>query len=217
MPGLPLEDLCRLEFGGSLGGESWETGCWFFITGASVVTPVSVDNALTACDTEIGGLWTDFLKGWNASGLVLNRTKLSFYDNGVLSFSQQHAITVAAATGTAPQPGYTAQVVGLYTDLSRRYARGRMYFPKTGLAPSASTFQWASIATALGQLKTRLHNIETAIQANLPSATGANLRVVSRTGPGSQQVTQLKADSIPDTQHGRTRRFVATSKDAVSY
>lgn len=215
--GYPLEDLVKIEFGGTLAGETWETGCWFFITNAPLVTPPMLDTALSAVDTEIGGIWTDFLKGWNATGLVLNRTKASFYDNGALSVATEHAVTVAAATGTAPQPGYVSQVIGLYTSLSRRYARGRMYFPKTGVAPSATTFQWASISTVLGQLKTRLHNIETALQANLTGATAANLRVVSQTGPGSQQVTQLKADSIPDTQHGRTRRFAPVTKDLVSY
>jgi len=215
--GYPLEDLVKLEFGGALAGETWETGCWFFITSAPLVSPAMMDAALTACDTEIGGLWTDFLKGWNASGLTLSRTKLSFYDNGVLSVTAEHAITVAAATGTAPQPGYVSQCIGLYTALSRRYARGRMYLPRTGNAPTASTFQWTTIATALGQLKTRLHNIETALQTNLTGASAANLRVVSQTGPGSQQVTQLKADSIPDTQHGRTRRLLPLVKDSVSY
>lgn len=215
--GYPLEDLAKLEFGGSLGGETWETGCWFFITNAPLVSPAMVDAALTACDLEIAGLWTDFLKGWNASGLTLNRTKLSFYDNGALSVTAEHALTVAAASGTAPQPGYVSQCIGLYTDLARRSARGRMYLPRTGNAPSASTFQWTTIATALGQLKTRLHAIETAIQSNLTGATGANLRVVSQTGVPSRSVTQLKADSIPDTQHGRTRRMQPAVKDQVSY
>lgn len=215
--GYPLEDLVKLEFGGALAGETWETGCWFFITSAPAVTPTMLDTALTAVDTEVGGIWTDFLKGWNAPGLTLTRTKLSFYDNGALSVTAEHAIAVAAATGSAPQPGYVSQVVGLYTALSRRYARGRMYLPRTGLAPSGTTFQYSTIATALGQLKTRLHNIETALQTNLTGASAANLRVVSQTGPGSQQVTQLKADSIPDTQHGRTRRLVPLVKDSVSY
>lgn len=215
--GYPLEELCKVEFGGTLAGETWETGCWFFITASSLVTPTDISDALTAIDSEIGGIWTDFLKGWNASGLTLTRTKLSYYNNGVLSIALEHAVAVAAASGTAPQPGYVSQVVGLYTDLSRRYARGRMYLPKTGLAPSASTFQWPTIATAIGQLKTRLHNIETALQANLTNATGANLSVVSQTGPPSKRVTSLKADSVPDTQHGRTRRFVPAVRDSVSY
>lgn len=215
--GYPLEDLVRIEFGGSLGGESWESGCWFFIFSAPAVTNVMADAALTAVDTELGGLWTDFLKGWNASGLTLSRSKLSFYDNGALSVTAEHALTAAAATGTAPQPAYVSQCIGLYTGLSRRYARGRMYLPRTGNAPSASTFQWATVGTALGQLKTRLHNIETALQAQLTGSTGASLRVVSQTGPASQAVTQLKADSLPDTQHGRTRRMIPVVKDSVSY
>lgn len=215
--GYPLEDLVKVEFGGALAGETWETGAWFFITNAPAVSPTMLDTALTAVDTEIGGLWTDFIKGWNASGLTLNRTKLSFYDNGALSVTAEHAVTVAAASGTAPQPGYVTQCISLYTNLARRYARGRMYIPRTGNAPAAATFQWTTISTALGQLKTRLHNIETALQTNLTGATAANLRVVSQTGVGSQQVTQLKADSIPDTQHGRTRRMLALAKDSLSY
>jgi hypothetical protein len=216
MPGLPLGWIHRVEFGGALGAETWESGFWFASDAVGFFSPAQHETALTAIDTEIAGIWTDFLKGWNASGLSLTFSRLRTYNNGAPEAVSQHALTVAAASGTAPQPGFTAQCISLYTDVPSRRTRGRAYLPRTGNAPSASTFQWASIATALGQLKTHLHNMSTALDG-LPSTSGSRLAVVSRQGGDPVNVTRLRADSKPDTQHGRTSKMSPATLDVLAY
>jgi hypothetical protein len=217
MPGLPLEDLVHITFGGPLSTERWQTGAWFKLTGVGTPTPVDFTTPLNSINSATGLLWSTAIKAGCSSGTNLDFVKLTMYRNNVLYFVGQQSISAAAGSGTSPLPGYVAQVWTLKSNLPTRSGRGRMYVPKNGLAVSGTTYQWPTVSTALAALKTWANSCETAL-SGLPGTTpSAKLSVVGRSGPPSQPVTLLQADSIPDVQHGRTKRFSAVVVDQQSY
>jgi len=219
MPGLPLRDLFHVVIGGNVASEDWSAGCWFDAgtTGIGTPTPTDLNTMAASMATAAGVAWSAFLKAWNASGLTLTFCKAYFYRTNTLYGVGQASISASAATGTAPQPGYVSQVLTFLTSQPGRSGRGRMYLPKTGKAPSASTFQYATEGTALSAMKTYFQSCESAIEALPGASIVASLSVVSRTGSNPNAVTTLRMDSIPDTQHGRTKSLAPALLETLSY
>jgi hypothetical protein len=215
--GLPLGDLVRVQFGGNVASEDWATGCWLVPQAATSGSQANLALFVADCVTPLATFWTAALKPQNAPGLTLTYIKAWWYFNAVLQGVAQSTVAGGAATGTAPQPGYVSRVVGLYSNDPRRSGRGRMYLPRTSGAPSGTTFQYASDPTTLSQLKTMLQAFETSLASRFNASGGAPLSVVSRVTSPPPAVTTLKYDSIPDTQHGRTRKFLPVAIDTLAY
>jgi hypothetical protein len=197
--------------------ENWSFGVWFNCTGVGAPNPTDMNTLAASCLTAFGTFWTAALKGSNAAACVPNSCKAYFYDSGALVTSGLSTGTLAAGSGTGPNPGYVARVVTLLTDFSGRSYRGRIYLPWTGAAVSGSTLQWTSNASLLTNLKTMFQAFSTAILALPGPPTNANLAVVGATNATVANVHNLRMDTIPDTQHGRTRRLVAVATDSLVY
>lgn len=106
-------------------------------------------------------------------------------------------ISNGVGTGTAPHPKYVACCLTLRTDTASRRGRGRIYVPATGKGVvSNGWFQNSDVQSLV------------TATANL---MGASLgKVVSEADGVARDVVRVDADVIPDTQHGRTRRYRST-------
>lgn len=212
---LPNVDLMHIQVGGAVGGsERWSFGTWYELNGMTT-NPVQADmDALaTQVMTWMNTFWTT-LKAKNASGVTFDSVRVLVYRAGIIRGSAEKTQAGVAGTGTAPLPGYVARVITLKTDSAGRSYRGRMYIPYTGVGTSAGTLQWASDSGTLAAWKTFNGSIIGGVLP-LPGGPSALLRVVSKALGVATVVTAASWDSIPDSQHGRTRKFVAAAVDSV--
>lgn len=215
---LPQNHLLKVVFGGNVAGEDWSCGVWFRPPDTSAIPTVTLMNTfLGHCVTSIGGFWSGGLKAVNAAGTTLTFVKGYWYFNTVLQLTGVSAISASVGSGSNPLPSYVARVLSLYSDTPGRFARGRVYLPYTGLAVSSSTFQWATASTVESAFKTMTKQMESDAVTDFSLPGNAPLSVVSRTNAGPYTVTQLRMDSIPDTQHGRTRKLTPIVIDQLAY
>lgn len=150
---------------------------------------------------------------------------LSQYDvvTGVNAQYVQGTVVIASAyaqLGT-PEPGITtlrnavqtALVGSLRTDEAGRSARGRMYFPATGIEIAASgrieQSDALDYANGMGTLLAQ-------VCADHSDPT-AQIQVYSRTEDVIRPVTRLLVDGTPDTQRRRRDKLVSAYQTSTTY
>lgn len=212
-----MAQILRLSIiGGLPSGEEWSVNpCWEIDgTAGQPVPPTLAQTIAAACANVIPtGTLTEL---WNnvttLRGVRVEARSLA----GILE-SQAESIrtTPVAGTGTNPHPYQTSVVVSLRTPGVGPSARGRLFFPATGVTLSATTLRLSTSTrdSVLSGAKSYLTALETAIKASLPEA---NLTVWSRTTQNFHNVTQLQMGDVVDVQRRRRDQLIE-SYGAVAF
>jgi hypothetical protein len=119
-------------------------------------------------------------------------------------------------TSAVPVPFYVSMCASLLTNQPGRSGRGRMYLPLTGSGFNAGTGQ---MTLTLGTMASNVALFLTGLGPDdntFPGDPTSEADVVSITHGLSNKITTVRIDSIPDTQHGRTRRVTATATGSAS-
>lgn len=212
----PVGDYIKYVVGGAVASDSWTVSHSQQLGGLTGIPTPTVMNALAS--TVLGAFNTTY---WNPStnkgaslcntGTNLATLKAYLYRNGVLSAQGAAAIAPVAGTSGTALPNYVAMCVSLLSNMPGKSGRGRMYLPATGAAIAAATGQYSSTLTAiLTNLASYLDGIN-AVLSPLPGSPSGACAVVSNTHGLMNPVTSIRTDSLPDTQHGRTRKDIATA------
>lgn len=215
-PNPPAGDYVKYVIGGTIASDTWSIGICQSLTGLSGVPTPSQMNAaalvrLNGFNTAVWSLATSGLKLLNGAGVSLVNCKSYLYRGGVLSAQGTAAITPVPGTGSPGLPFYTAMCVSLLTDRPGRSGRGRLYLPATAAAVSATTGQFT---TNLSGLATAVAGVLTAYGPDdngYPGDPASVAAVVSNTHGLLTEIQSIRIDTLPDTQHGRTRHDTATS------
>lgn len=221
----PTGDLYRVNVGGAIAGENWSIDQWFTLTGltglptqaqldASAVGSANAFNSQAWAPTVSTGIST-----FNSTSTALSRATGSLYRAGSFAGSG-NGLATSPASGTKASglhPGYCAIVITTRTATAGRSGRGRVYVP-AGANVLASNLQWASadLVSLLAFYKAYLTTMALA-NTNLPGNPTSTPVVVSQRHALASPILSLKADSIPDTQHGRTRRVTATFAPTLNF
>jgi hypothetical protein len=167
---------------------------------------------LTSFNTAVWSASTAGQKTVNASGVSLSTMKTYLYRSGVLTRQGQASITAVVGTGTAILPFYSSMCCSLLTETAGRSGRGRVFLPFTAGALLAATGQMnvGSLSSYAGNVATWLSGINID-DSTFPGTPTVRVQVLSKTTATSHDVTSTRIDSLPDTQHGRTRKDLATA------
>jgi hypothetical protein len=213
----PSGDIIKYVMGGAVGSDDWSVGIWQTVSGLSSNPTTTQMNAdvlatLTSFNTGLWSAATAGQKTVNASGTLLSTGKSYLYRAGSLTRQGTASITAVAGTSATILPFFTAMCCSLLTDTAGRSGRGRIYLPLTAGALLASTGQMnigslTSYATNVAAWLTGLNVTNT----NFPGTPTMQCVVFSKTLGQTFPITTVRIDSIPDTQHGRTRKDIATS------
>jgi hypothetical protein len=157
-------------------------------------------------------VWTPGSAPWaarNAPGVTLQKSTAGFYRGGASIGSGNAVMTPQAGSGSFAVPFYTALVVTTRTAAAGRSGRGRMYLPFTSANLNNNTGQVTSTTQQdlLDNLKDLVVAMRT-LSGVLPGVDGYTPVVVSLKHSTFNQITTLTCDSVPDTQHGRTRKDI---------
>ncbi len=206
----------RLALGGKLpGSEKWRTVQWWrFSAGA----PTHAEFASSA-----GDVWTAFFnRMWdavagtkwrakNVTGSDLSTYQAWLYVDGALADEVTVNPTTSAGTVAAgASPGYTAACFTLATARFGRSFRGRSYLPHTTPALNA-TLQLDVDSTCCDNFGGYLK--KTGVSLGGPVTVPV---VMSQTLGQAEDITQVRLDTIPDTQHRRDRQLAATNRFSFS-
>jgi hypothetical protein len=210
-------DVVKYVVGGAIGSDQWSIGAYQRLNGlSSNPTPTQMNTAalarLNGFNTIVWSAATAGLKSVNATGVALSIIKSYLYRGGVLTAQGNAAITAVPGTGSANLPFFTALCCSLLTNTPGRSGRGRLYLPFTAGALTATGGQ-----TNIGSLSQYAGNVASWLSGlggndNLyPGDPTSAAVVLSNTKSAVYDVVTTRIDSIPDTQHGRTRKDVAAS------
>lgn len=199
-----MAQILRVSIFGTMpGGEAWSVNpCWEI--NGSGGDPVSPAQALTIATAiaaitpavQVNAMW--------APNTVLTGARVEARSlTGVLE-SQAEALRTTPLNGsaTASHPYQSALCLSLLTPGVGPSARGRLYWPATGVVLGLTDYR-VPLATRDGiltALKAYLLNIENAIKATLPNA---NLTVWSRKTANFHDVNQLRLGNVMDVQRRR--------------
>lgn len=187
------------------GGEVWSVNPVWQIGGVSTAEDVTPEMCLamaTAIDalTIPAGLLAILNQFSNFNG---TRVEARRWD-GTLSAQAEHVRTPVYGTGTTSTLPYQSSLVAsLRTAGFGGSARGRLYWPATGVPLTAATFRVSSsnVTSALAGVKTYLTSVTTALDASLVNSPV--LSVWSRTNNSTQPVNSIQMGDVIDTQRRR--------------
>lgn len=209
-------DVVKYVIGGACGSDTWSVGFYQQLTGLSgVPTPTQMNAAalfrLNGFNTIVWNPASNALKVPNASGVLLSTCRSYLYQGGVLTAQGAGAISSVAGTAGSPTPFYVALCCSLLTNTPGRSGRGRVYLPLTGSGFSGTTGQITNaFAPWVANLATMLSGFGPD-DTQFPGDPASHAVILSNKTAAVHPITSVRADSIPDTQHGRTRRITATS------
>jgi hypothetical protein len=216
----PTENkYARLSFGGQdASGEVWSTG--IDMIGADALVNPSIAQATDFAQDALSifntTLWnpTNGLKSFNTSVVTLDRARVAFYDNGaVVQVAEVGQTAVPGTTSTGVMPGYVSLCITQHTTAATRNFRGRRYLPITAASLPSSNLQFtaANVTTLVTAYRDTLAALNLAALGPYAGLDWA-CSVISLTAAASRPITQVSADTIPDTQHRRNRSVSAVAK-----
>jgi hypothetical protein len=220
---IPTGDILRVQIGGAVPSDTWSCSFWFALTGLGATpTPSQMNSAANAL---LGGfktsVWLAGTSPWSgqcSTGTSLTTGKSYLYRSSLLVASGSASVTGAPGAAGTSGPNYVARCITTLTNQPGRSRRGRFYLPQTAGSVTASTGLFASISTALGNMAGLLGSASGAQSSGyfFGGSETASYVVVSSTHGYTTHITSLRADNVPDTQHGRENKLVATVTDAVT-
>jgi hypothetical protein len=198
--GIPANVAKHVISGTMPTGEIFQTAFW--IGGAAAPSISDASEQSFAANTQMQAVFTA-MKAIMGSGTVITALDGYGYTGGGGATSHGHAPLNIPGTSATPHPNQCALVVTLRTAVSSRNARGRMYFPATGIQMPAGG----------GPAATGSQNaLVDAVAALATWAGGTNpMVVVSQTLTATHPVTSVSADNIVDTQRRRRNKLIGTT------
>jgi hypothetical protein len=202
---------CRVSIlGAAPGGEVWSINP---VIDPTFEFPGSVDQtALDAAANAIAALNPGSqLLNFMSSSLSITGARVEVRDDStddLIAISTQIRPTALAGTGTPLRGASTALVISLRTNTPGGSGRGRLYWPGVGASVDAGLrFQNSNTLTALNDMATYLHAMESALATAFPTI-GFDLAVRSRTTHTTPHVNKLQVGNVPDTQRRRRDKMV---------
>lgn len=214
MPGY-LTPVIRLIPNGHINTtQTWSTGLSMALNlSSSDLTQAQLDGVLSDCLTSFATWWTA-IKPFCSGLTQYDGLRAYYYPFGATkaSLSSVTLITPVVGTGTLALPSFVSCVATLRTATPGRRGRGRNYLPTNALqATNAHQFTQANITTIANAHAALL----TALNALNLTARGIgshNQVVNSSSNIGTNfPITRVTVDSLPDTQHRREDKFLASS------
>jgi hypothetical protein len=191
--------------------DRWSVGYWVrYDSSVSLPTPTQANTYAANIGANFASVVWSVYKAQNDPATTLDVCSVRFYSSGVLMVNGTATITSVPGTGSGAHPCYVACCVSMLSAFPGRSKRGRMYLPATAYAVTGTTGQWTTAGTAtttVANLASHLTN-----SAHTPgwgSPAAFSPVVLSKTLGSTSDIVSLRIDSLPDTQHGRTRSLVA--------
>lgn len=211
-----MAQILRVSVKGTMpGGEDWSVNpTWRFsgfetAVGATEIAAVATAVAGVAVP---GGIRSAMSGGVVCTSIRVEARKIT----GELDELAEAPLGVGqSGTGTSYHPYQTSWVCSLVTGAVGASGRGRLYWPATGQALTASTLRPSTAAAAAFATANQgyLSAVQTAIRTVFTTAT---LGVWSRTRSQHYLVTGLRVGDVLDTQR-RRRDSLAESYSSVTY
>jgi hypothetical protein len=213
---MPVGDYVKISVGGSIATEQWSINVWAKYSGGVQPTPAQLNawalQVLNGFKLHVWSAVTGPLAVFNSTGCNVASAKAYFYRNGSLLVAGTAGITpVAGNASSTIQPAYVSLVCTLLTLFPGRSKRGRVYLPATGVGLTAATFQVTSVVSQDG-LAVNMWNWFVTANDFAPGWDVPGSVVVGVMSLKTSTFTPLsgvRIDSLPDTQHGRSRRLVS--------
>lgn len=197
----PAANAIKVVISGAMpGSERWSTSFW--IQGTVLHTQVELANTLTDVQTcmEAGGGLFRWLQPLNGPGWTYDQYDAYQYAGGSQAAVQATLPTGPyAGTGTVHVPNQVCLVATLETGLPGRSYRGRMYFPITGISITSDSKVLETDAQGLA------NGLATSFGSFNPLGDGKVVVSSLRQG-ATHPVTQIKVDTVPDTQRRRVNK-----------
>lgn len=205
----PAAARVKVTFTGNIGGSNFATSFWATVGGAAA-TPSGAD--MTALANALSGAWTTHMATpWARiadAATIVERCSVAYYASGSSSASAAGISSPIALPGgnAHTSAGSQAMVYSLYTAVSTRSGRGRMYWPATGGLPGGimgygfDTFDVNGNATGFAAF---LHDVNTIIF--LSTIRGLTACVFSDKNAAMYPITQVLVDARPDRVEHRER------------
>lgn len=218
----PPRGTMRMVWSGPVSTQdTWSTSLWSTV-GTLAATP-SQAEINTIASTGLAAFQANIFATGKLQGIMAAATQLTtctvyFYDGTSSAAAAQGVATqtATAGNGTTLCPAYTSMVASLGTSHAGRSGRGRMYLPTTALALTAGTLQSSAPSSITSCVKGLLSALTVTMTVGGSSVTNL-VGVQSRKNNTLYLVTSISCDSIPDTQHGRLNKDVATTKSVVAF
>lgn len=195
------------------------TGAGGWSTGLSVPVVLSGGswglNQIQGVSDALQGLaatWWTSIKALNLGQLSYTGVKVYVFHPGTSKAYAAAVSPVAPVAGTGAAQGgglFTSLCVSLLSDTVGRSARGRIYIPFT-VACSGGQFTSGNLTTANTATKALIDSINAADWTSF-NVTSKRVSVASLTKGLNYTITRLRCDSVPDTQHRRTDKLIATN------
>lgn len=204
-----MASYLRVSIKGALpGGEVWSVNpVWKFATPAAIDATACLAYATAAGGGTLPSTVTALMSGqttWTGA-----RVEAREADGSLERVAEYIRSTPTAGTGTGNHPFQTSMVYSLLTTSASASARGRMYWPATGINIDAGGLRInaTTILNALTGMKTFLSGITTGLNA-VPGASTLSLCVWSPKLGSGTIVTSMRAGDVADVQRRRRDRLV---------
>lgn len=207
----PAGSIMRVVIGGAITSqEQWRTAQWWQFTSGAPSHDDFVNAGSDVVLSFLSAFWNRAAgtpyKSRNVAAVDVSYAAAYLYNSGVLSDESIMSPTPVPGTASSASPPYTACVFSLKTAAFGRSARGRAYLPWTSVMVATSLQMNVDQADA--------DNFSDYLQkATITPLGPATVPVVLSQKDGvARPITSVSVDSIPDTQHGRSRKMVAAEK-----
>lgn len=210
------EDMVRFQLKGHIQGtQSWSLSLWMQVTLST--TPMSQSTldaysntfktfASTFCTAIASTAW-----GSGTQADSIEASYIPALQNNPAKVSPQ-AMTPVTGSGSALLPAYCACVTSFRSSDPSRGGRGRAYLPVTLATLSSSSlnqYSSAGITTINGAWLTMINSINA---QTLPTGVTAQRVAVRSSSKGhALPIVRIITDSLPDVQHRRTDKLLATT------
>lgn len=210
---MPAGIHTQVILGGAMATDRWSVGYWIrYDSSVSLPTPTQANTYAANIGANFASaVWASY-KVNNDPATTLDQCLVRVYDGSVLKVDGTAVLTSTPGTGSGAHPGYVACCISMLTAFPGRSKRGRMYLPATAYPVNGTTAQWSTAATAVTTVTNLAsHLVNSAHTPGWGSPASFSPVVLSKILGSTEDIISLRCDSIPDTQHGRTRALVAAA------
>lgn len=213
MAGVDVDCVKIVPYGTIDAEQDWSTG-WFFKVAGLATPPTTTQMAtmLSGLESDLQ-YWFNALKGFCAGNTELLGVRGYFYPahSGHSTVVSELALTTPiGGTSTANLPTQSSIVASLRTGVSGRSARGRSYFPATGMLLNGNAQLTDANCVTIAQ---KYGNVLADLSLDIASALGSSgvaPVIWSQKTTSTHQIIQVSVDSRPDIQRRRADKVAAT-------
>nr|CRY96010.1 hypothetical protein [uncultured prokaryote] len=198
-----------------LGGKAAFSGTWSIglaVISDAAISPAALTTWLDGIAPDVSTSFSDSTDGWGlmaAGGTTLDALTAYHYPAGSDSATDmgQHTYgTPVAGGGAGNAPTLVACCVSLLTALPGRHGRGRSYVPGDGATFTNHQFSAALVTGVANGMRDLIDHI------NGSSIAGESATVVVGAAIATPPpILRVRVDSLPDVQHRRANKEVATT------